>query len=173
MRLIISPFVLAALILAINVKISAQPLNNYLGFDGTNDYVDLGNSTTLKPTIAITVEVWAYNSDWVTFDNARFISNTQTGGYNIQAEGGNLTALVYLNGSYQSPHIAPSSLSSGWHHFALSCDGRYTKLYVDGVLEDTKDAGAVYPIQYAATSNSTLLAAKAGDPSRELFRWNT
>ncbi len=78
----------------------------------------------------------------------------------MDASSGYLKAFVNLNGTYYTPNIALSSLGSGWHHFALTCDGRYSKLYVDGALEDTKDAGSVYPIQYAATANSTLLAGR-------------
>ena len=162
---ILSTTALTMILFLATINGFSQPLNNYLEFDGADDYVDLGNSTVLKPTTALTVELWAYNTNWSTLDNSRFISNTQNGGYNMDASSGYLKAFVNLNGTYYTPNVALSSLGSGWHHFALTCDGQYSKLYVDGVLKDTKDAGAVYPIQYAATANSTLLAAEAGSTS--------
>ena len=150
------------LILLISSETFAQPLNNWLQFDGTNDFIDLGKSTMLKPTAALTVEIWAFNSNWSTMGDSRFISNTESGGYFIGAEGDYIKAYIMLNNTYNIPSVKLSSLSDGWHHFALTCDGRYTKLYVDGTLQDTEDAGAAYLIQYSASANNTFIGAEAG-----------
>ncbi|MCD4695411.1 MAG: hypothetical protein K8S16_04140 [Bacteroidales bacterium] len=42
----------------------------------------------------------ANNDDWQTFDNARFVSNTEDGGYEIQTEGGLIQGTIRLNRSY-------------------------------------------------------------------------
>ncbi len=152
---------ISLLVLMVQVVFS-QPLTNWLEFDGINDYVSLGNSSVLKPTSALTVELWAYHADWPSSNNSRLISNTSGGGYNIQIESDTLSGSVYLNGEYRRTEVALSSISEGWHHFAITCDGRYIKLYVDGELQATDDAGAGYSLVYDS-DNCTLLGAEAGD----------
>jgi len=147
--------------------IHAFGIDNFAGtgleFDGTDDYIDLGTSADLKPTTALTVEMWVY-SDWTSIINQRYICNTQTGGYNIGCDGTDFSATARLNGVYRTVSFPKSGIGEGYHHFALTCDGRYVKLYMDGRLMGTNDAGAVYPIQYN-TVNSTLLGAEVGGGS--------
>ncbi|HAQ62413.1 TPA: hypothetical protein DCR49_10530, partial [Candidatus Delongbacteria bacterium] len=141
-----------------------------LEFDGTDDYVDLGTSSSLKPVSALTVEMWV-NSDWTVTTSQRYICNTQTGGYNIGCDGTELTATARLNGTYRTVSFPKSEISEGNHHFALTCDGRYVKLYMDGDLKGINDAGAVYPIEYNAV-NSTLLGAEVdglSNPTGQYF----
>ena len=131
-----------------------------LDFDGNNDYINLGTSSALKPTDRLTIECWANLDDWTA--EAALISNTQIGGYEIWSEGGSdeIQGLVRRNNSYAYVIIPTDSISAGWHHFALTYDGRYTKIYLDGILYDTDDAGGNYTIQYFP--NSTLIGAEAG-----------
>ncbi|MCK5147570.1 hypothetical protein KAR48_12505 [bacterium] len=139
---------------------TTYPPGNALEFDGVEEYANLGDSQTLKPTSALTVQLWAYSANWPNFQYERLISNTQLGGYNIGAgTTGNLACSVYLNGNYVTATVDQSGLVTGWHHFALTCDGRFVKLYVDGVLENTGDAGATYSITYDS-DNCTFLGAE-------------
>ncbi|OGV67015.1 MAG: hypothetical protein A3K19_29610 [Lentisphaerae bacterium RIFOXYB12_FULL_65_16] len=140
------------------------PPGNCLDFDGTNDYVTLGNDNRLKPTDAMTVEVWAYMSTWATSTVERvFVSCTETGGHRlyVMANDARVEGMVRLNGAYRYVHCPLSALTPGWHHFALTCSGQVTSLYVDGILRDATDAGTDYPIQYNA-SNSLQVGAEAG-----------
>lgn len=159
----LSFLLLMAMLSLLSFNGKSQPLNKWLMFDGVDDYVDLGSSSVLKPTSALTVELWAF-ADWTTLGDARFISNTQSGGYNMEITGGYVKGYLMLNSTYYVPQVALSELANGWHHFALVTNGQYVKFYVDGQLKDTKDAGAVYPIQYNA-ANNTFLAAEAGGGS--------
>ncbi|MGD8780702.1 MAG: FG-GAP-like repeat-containing protein [Ignavibacteria bacterium] len=139
---------------------NAQPLNNWLEFDGVDDYVSLGNSSILKPTTALTVELWAYHADWANSNDTRFISNTNSGGYNIQIEEDILSCFVELDDEYQEIEVSVSTITEGWHHFAVTCDGRYTKFYIDGELQGTLDAGGSYSLTYDS-DNCTFLGAEA------------
>ncbi|MGD8778929.1 MAG: FG-GAP-like repeat-containing protein, partial [Ignavibacteria bacterium] len=143
------------------ISSTAQPLNNWLEFDGIDDYVSLGNSSTLKPTSALTIELWAYHADWANSNDSRLISNTSGGGYNIQIEEGIISCFVELNDDYQEIQVLSSTLTEGWHHFAFTCDGRYTKFYIDGELKGTLDAGGNYSLTYDS-NNCTLLGAEVG-----------
>ena len=53
-------------------------------FDGTNDYVDLGNISQLKPTTQITVSAWVYRSTMNDNQNEAIIGCAQSSGYELQ-----------------------------------------------------------------------------------------
>jgi len=132
-------------------------------FDGSNDYVNLGTSASFKPTSALTAEAWAYRPNWSTFTNTEvIIANTESAGYGIHFRSGAGDVAGYLrrNGSYAEVTYPLSSLTPGWHHFALTYDGRYTRLIIDGELRDMNNAGATYTIDYNS-ANSTIIGADA------------
>lgn len=140
-----------------------------LNFDGVDDYVRLGTSSALKPTAALTLELWAYRADWTNIMptntvNKRMASVAEQGGFAlfVNQQGGNtIQGLVRRNGVYGSVSTPASTLASGWHHFALTYDGRYTTLYVDGISVATDDAGGSFPIEYSTTTNNFLVGAEA------------
>jgi hypothetical protein len=139
----------------------------------------------LRPTTSVTLEVWAFRNSWTTgMANATIAGNTQTGGYAIYTRATNeISAGVRRNGTTRFINTPSTGLASGWHHFALTYDGRIMILYIDGVEAARDDAGANYPIQYSV-SNTFIIGAEAGagaTPSGEYFRgaidevrvWNT
>ena len=136
-----------------------------LEFDGSDDYVDLGTSSDLKPTAALTVEVWANADDWQSGTTGKLVSNTHVGGYDLSIRDAGITFTVYSDGVYRQPQFSNSGYS-GWHHIAGTFDGQYAKLYIDGVLKNTVDMGTSgNAITYGYPSNSTLLGAEAGSSS--------
>lgn len=140
-----------------NDAIDSLPVTSgVLTFDGTNDYVTLGASGTLKPTSNVTVEAWVYMNSWT--GAPTFVGNTQGSGYAIyQASNNKVRFIARRNGTYGLVENS-TVLSSGWHHIAGTYDGRYCRLYVDGNLVGTDDAGGNYSIQYVG--NSTLIGAE-------------
>ena len=150
-----------ALILSAMILVTPALANDYdLDFDGSNDYVSLGNSTDLKPTSALTVELWGYADDWTTSGTKALISNTQSGGYNIWLEPSQLKTYLRIGGSYQ--HITYDvSLLSGWHHIAQTFDGRYIKLYIDGNNIGEIDLGSSGNSIHYHSTNSTFIGAEA------------
>jgi len=139
-----------------------------LDFDGVNDYVDLGSTANLKPTAALTAEAWV-NSNWPSTDQTIF-GNTENAGYGLFTRTtGVLEGLVRRNSTWASVTVSLSTLTSGWHHTAMTYDGRYTKLYVDGVLKSTNDALATYTIDYIG--NNTLIGGEASAGSSPISGW--
>ena len=136
-----------------------------LEFDGSDDYVDLGTSSDLKPTAALTVEVWANADNWQSASTGKFVSNTHVGGYGLSVRSTGIKFTVYSDGDYQQPSFSNSGYS-GWHHIAGTFDGQYAKLYIDGILKNTVDMGTSgNAITYGYPNNSTLLGAEAGSSS--------
>ena len=134
------------------------PYASALDLDGVDDYVDLGSSANFKNPTAITAEAWVYRASWT--GTYTILGNAQFSGYKIRCNGTNLNGTVYRNGSFGVASIPIGLVSSGWHHLALTYDGRYTRIYMDGALMDTQDAGAFYPITHIG--NNTLLGAEVG-----------
>jgi len=141
-----------------------QDLDDFAGscldFDGTDDYVDLGSTMNLKPDSNLTLETWAYADDWTAIQTERFISNTQGGGYGLGSTPTLLRGWIFVNGSYLTVSEDLTNIDPGWHHFSLTFDGRYAKLFIDGDIKASNDAGDVYPITYHPTNN-TLIGAEA------------
>lgn len=131
---------------------------------GTTSYIRMGRVTEFMPTTGLTVEQWLYLDDWVPANGFQTISNTEAGGYAISVRTGGIDGIVLLNGVYRNARLTDASGLTGWNHVALTCDGRYVKLYVNGVdtLTGNNDAGAVYPITYHPT-NGLFIGAEAGN----------
>ncbi|MBP6335088.1 MAG: choice-of-anchor D domain-containing protein, partial [Bacteroidia bacterium] len=135
---------------------------NALDFDGVDDYVSLGNRSEIKPQNGLTVEVWLHQSDWTNVPDKTIVGNTQNGGYSLEFDPGNmLSSWVFRNGTYGIAQFNCTGLSSGWHHLAFTYDGRYNKLFIDGIMVASNDAGAVFQINYSPFSNSTIVGAEA------------
>lgn len=105
-----------------------------------NNYVRVARSNTL-PTEALTVNVWAYMSNWANFANGmRLISCTESGGWNFENSGTDIRFYIY-DGSAKAykgtSGIACSSLASGWHMFTGTFNGTLASFYIDGQLIDT------------------------------------
>ncbi len=142
--------------------------NSAYEFDGIDDYIDLGSSLILKPALQVSLALWAYSSNWTSFTSwAALAGNTASGGYELIINGsdGTLESEVRRNGDYGIASVALATLSSGWHHFALTYDGRYNILYIDGISVNTDDAGGNYSVEYGYPNNSTIIGDEAGTGS--------
>ncbi len=146
--------------------ISAQQNPNCLSFDGINDYISLGNNSKLQPVLSLTVEAWVNLNNWNASNTEEIVSTFFTYGYQLKFKTDTLQAVVYRNGSAANASFNVSSLS-GWHHVAFTYDGRYIRLYLDGVLKKTNDAGATYPIRYNS-SYGTVIGANSNGTSEYL-----
>ncbi len=139
-------------------------------FDGTDDYVNIPYTSILTPTSQISFEATAYLTNWDVSTDYRILSKTQSGGYNIGLNepsfitNGYLGGLVFAGGSYRIVRIPRSSVSSGWHHLAFTFDGRYFKMYLDGINVNSYDIGSTTTISYSS-NNSLLIGAEVGSGS--------
>ncbi|MBP6672839.1 MAG: hypothetical protein KA247_06800, partial [Bacteroidetes bacterium] len=138
--------------------------NNALTFSNSaSTYIAVPYTDTLQPKDALTVEAWINVNSWS--GTPGIVGNTEFGGYELQIEqiGGvyRLNFWVKRNGNYAVAYITQSAFGTGWHHVAGTYDGRITSIYLDGVLQNTNDAGAVYQIQYS-NHNALIIGAEAG-----------
>jgi hypothetical protein len=131
-----------------------NPSNNgSIVFDGTNDYVDCGNSTIVQLTAAITIDVWLKVNTASNFTTAAAKSNGATGGWTIQLRnlvnewrfwvnfGVNVLGNGTNNGWYYASY--PKNWNdNNWHNFVGMWDGstKTVRVYIDGI-QGTFNAG--------------------------------
>lgn len=136
--------------------------------NGTDQYGTIGYTASLAPTAGLTVACWASLPNWnITgvANDRRMISKTEGGGYNLAINDtstyyGYVTGAVNVSGTYYNPKYELSNMAAGWHQVVVTCDGRYTILYVDGIARETLDRGSVGTLTYIY-NNSFMYGTEA------------
>lgn len=151
---------------AMNFNLVGTPTydpSGFFTFNGTSQYASRAHTSIIKPTTAISIEQWLNADDWNAGTSTSYktsISCTSTGGYASYIWNGSFRSYIYAGGKYLIPSASVSNFS-GWHHFVTTFDGRYARLYIDGLLVSTDDYGSANKtISYA--SNSIFLGVEAG-----------
>ncbi|MCC6818547.1 MAG: T9SS type A sorting domain-containing protein [Bacteroidia bacterium] len=127
-------------IIFIYTTLSAQ---NCLDFDGTNDYVDCGNDTSLQISGKyITLEAWIYPTAWKTntFEGNIIAKeyNTSNYGYMLRCGAGGKLNFALGDGTWHEITTTNTVLSlNTWQHVAGTFDGNKMRLYLNGVLIDS------------------------------------
>jgi Concanavalin A-like lectin/glucanases superfamily len=163
-RLMVSSLLLIAILLWSGTTVTLNASGgsgNTLQFDGTDDYVEIPNSTTLNPA-AVTVEAWvkvnAFTSTkWGGNTGVQYIvfkQNTrvhQFEGYSVQLAD-NVRQFACIVSSATGTQGAVPGLGTvnlgEWYHLALVADNVQVSFYVNGELQGTDTTG--YSLDYAA-----------------------
>jgi len=119
-------------------SVSEKEQRYALSFDGTNDFVDLGESNAIIPTSQDPVSF----SSWfkTTSSSSGYIFSCQKGeassafSVNVQANG--TVRGVISSGSSVFFPVASTVVNDGeWHHVAIVAKNNSQKVYIDGSLE--------------------------------------
>ncbi len=135
-----------------NGTLGSQWINGKFGtagvFNGTNNYVNNGTSTTAEPT-TITLSAWIKTTSAGTTSTANTIFDKTRGASNGSAYlfdvGGDIGVghagkleFAMFNGSAWTAVYSNLSVNDGiWHHVVATYDLQNMKLYVDGKLDNT------------------------------------
>jgi len=121
---------------------SAGPQGKYGVFNGSSDYLQIADNTSLSPTAAITISAWFYTNSTAT--QQTLISKGGLGGvwpsYNIYMDPGGIINFM-LTPASNSPFVAVSPISilpNQWYHVVGSWNGTTMYLYINGRLVDTE-----------------------------------
>lgn len=146
-------FLLSMILLGL-CQLKAQ---NTLDFDGSNDYIDCGNDTSLQVAgKSITLEAWIYATAWKTnaYDGNVICKeyNTSNYGYMLRVGAGGKLNFALGDGTWHE--ITTSALMSlnTWYHIAGTYDGVKMRVYIDGVNVDSLS----YTGNIAKTPNNNL-----------------
>jgi hypothetical protein len=137
-------------------------------FDGTNDYIDIGSSSTLADNLSrFSVSTWFKTSatDCVTV-NCAIVSKLSTGSTNTGVgwllsgnyNGNSLMGQIWFfvqgpTGSYWRSRYTVNQYNDGqWHHALVTFDNSTIVIYIDGVAVDLSadDGGALGSFSNAA-----------------------
>ncbi|MCX6683192.1 MAG: LamG domain-containing protein [Methanoregula sp.] len=128
-------------------------------FNGINNYVEIPFSSRNHPQKEITVSLWFYTDS---FEPQVLISTYEDGGYRLGFDDGNdLWWTINLEGTGEvSIPVQHESISQRqWHQVTGTYDGQTSKVYLDGVLRNMRNATGAIHYEF---NNYITLGADAG-----------
>ena len=132
-------------------------------FNGTNSYIDIGRGGMVRDEI--TVNVWGYLDDWTKYNGKRFISCTESGGWNFESASNSIrfsigtgnTSNTYVTGTL----IPYTDLTAGWHMFTGIFDGFNNITYLDGNLVGIVEQYTTKTPVFYNKNNAILIGSEA------------
>ena len=101
-------------------------------FDGSNDYISVGEINSDNVTIEATI------TPQISDNNEReIISNYETGGYGILLQDGYIRTTIYINGTYYGINSLDKYEIGKTYVVQSTYDGKEIKLYINGELQRT------------------------------------
>jgi hypothetical protein len=122
------------------------PFNQYsFEFDGSTDYVDIGNPTNLNTITNISISAWFKTTSTVNGVIVGSDDAVQGRRYILRIESSSGMKLRFFSFSSNSSFtdiIGTTNINDGnWHHVMAINDGTNLKLYVDGALDNSNTNG--------------------------------
>lgn len=145
--------------------------NGAYQFDGVNDYIDLGNSTSTQITNNITLSAWVKTS--ATSNAYRDVIanqwNYQDSGIMLSTYGASTIHVPYSNGSVFTYLDATYTFSDGnWHFIATTFSSGTLRIYADGNQINSSTSATLTRIGYNNV-NKLLIGKDSGAGGTEYF----
>ncbi len=140
-----------ALISLTSLQLSAQS-NQYLDFDGTDDYVNIPNASQLiAGSNAISITGWFYDNALGYGQGMMGFRGSAGGFYMIQLNTGQIECRFQNSAGTLYQYVAPNytTVPQVWQHFAWIYNGSNISLYVNGNLSGSSAASG-------SISNTTI-----------------
>ena len=128
--------------------------DGYFDFDGTDDYIDCGNSSILNVGNNITVNVWFYVNQTSSFETiVAKVLNDYSLGWELDNSSG--TFRVTLRPSATQVNLIAGTLSVGnWYMGTMTFDNTTARLYLNGVQTGSTTSGG--PVTLNSTQSLTI-----------------
>jgi hypothetical protein len=122
--------------------VASGRIGQALQFDGVNDYVDVGNGSTLAITNSVTIAFWLKFNNTTPGTPQFIISKENAGGTDyytvIKAGAGNTFRLAIATGAADAAQNSITIPTTGrFYHVVGTWDGAVMRIYVDGAEEGT------------------------------------
>jgi hypothetical protein len=124
--------------------LSSGRFNNALSFDGSNDWLKVEDGPDLDLKSGFTLEGWIYLRDITTRmppwpEQIMLRKNNAYALGVIPSTFNDFQAWLYINGSWQKycfeDNLLQANYLNKWRHVALTYDGSYVRLYLDGLID--------------------------------------
>ena len=123
--------------------------DNYLEFNGSNSWVNLGQMNSSYKTLEVVFSVNSLNNNQCVIGNPH-----NGGGFILVYSDGRITGAQYIKSAYRYTYSTETVVPGVKYHVAVTYDGNVEKLYVNGVLVDSLEiAGTI-----ANSQQSTVMA---------------
>ena len=120
--------------------------NGAMSFDGLSNYINCGNGESLKPTTAITVELWTKVNSTKSLQFCIGYGNTGYSGWWVGLSNNIVTWNIGNGTAFRRKTFDLSPNQLAWHHIVGTYDNVSVKLYVDGDYKGS--LGLAGPINY-------------------------
>ena len=142
----------------------ADAANQAVGFDGTDDYVDIESSSPLSPSTGVSVEAWIKPAALPGAGEFASIAS-KPGSYSLQFDGSQLEFKIDQPGGSRRLQASSGPIQVGHAYYVVGTfDGAMQRLYIDGV----EVANAVRPTE-AISTNGDELRIGSWNGSEEFF----
>jgi len=121
---------------------TAGIIDGALTFNGTSDYIDCGNNSSLQIAGNLSISAWVRTSSGL----RQFIVSKDdliNRSYSLFIVDGMIRFQIFENGTYYRIHSATSINDGTWHHVVGINDGTDLKVYIDGEFETLPGAGGI------------------------------
>ncbi len=149
------------------------PTNSAMSFDFLEDYISIANHQSLIPTAtnAVTFEAWIFftPSTYANIISASGISPNNN--HQISIENNKLR----VAGTGVSPLLSEQTLdpNAGWTHIAVVFDKTNTKIYINGLLDNTRvQTLAATNLGHSITLGSTVIGDSYNGNMDDVRYWD-
>ena len=127
-------------------RLSTVPIftNEYsMQFDGTNEYIEVANNTTIARTQNISYSIWVNLVDGTVRQYLVGNWNSSNGGTGLAIESTNILVFQLGDGTNDSffnsrvTNFTTYAPNNTWNHILASWDGTDAKIYINGILRNT------------------------------------
>ena len=138
---------------------TAGKTGNGVGLDGVNDYVNLGNRTSLRITGSMTLSAWVKSSAFPP-DDAAIISKRQSSniGYQLDTTADRGPRTIGFKINSVARYGATTMAANTWYHVAgvYNATNRTMAVYLNGQLDNGALVGTVPATQLNSNQNVNL-----------------
>jgi len=141
---------------------------NSFTFDGSTDYIDCGNPSSLQITNTITLSAWIKTTDTSSYEIiiGKDSVGTGTRSFLLYRSGSVARFGVYKSNAGQFISATTTINDGNWHHIMGVNDGTDLKIYVNGTPEGTSigNGGA-----FDNGTNTFYIGRRGGSPSQRAY----
>lgn len=134
-------FIFLLFIAALSIPLQGQ---NCLDFDGTDDRINCGNTTSLQITGSyLSIEAWIYPTNFKTYEYENSIvlkeDNSNDAGFMFRTGDGGVLNFAIGDGSGGWNELTTKRVLTlnQWQFVAATYDGDYMRIYLDGKIVDS------------------------------------